>query len=375
MRTHLVQRATWCIGFLLAALPVAGLAQQATTAGAQSLIAKAHEAAKQAKTLSQFTEALQFCSQAMKAQPTPQQQQYIYKLAGWTYNKRGETLVKLAEQTASTDQKRAGEYDKAAIQDFGLAVEFDKSSWKPRFNRAVSIAMTGDYAAAVTDLDFVLEKNPDHKNARFNRAEVLLQLGQYERAVDDYSKVIEKDETDAAAHAGRGIALSALGDSDGALVDLNAAVRLQPEKADAYVDRADLYASLGQWERAAGDYRVAIKLNNQLGRAYQNVAWMMATCPDAKYRNPSLAVRAANKAIQLDGPTYLGLDTYAAALASAGQYANAIATQKKALTSAPKEEHADLNSRLALYEKQQPFIEQVDSQVELATAEELILPE
>lgn len=376
MRAHALKRAIAFVPLAMFVLSTSTIAQQgAATPTVQALISKAHAAANQAKSLADYTAALQQCSDVIKANPSPEQKAYVYKLAGWTYNKRGETLVKLSAQIMDSDPKRAAEYEVAAVKDFGLASQFDKTSWKARFNRAVSIAMNGEYEKALADLDFVIQSQPKHKNALFNRGEILLQLGEYERAVEDYAKVIELDTKDAAAFAGRGIALSAIGDTDNALVDLNAAVRLQPERAEAYVDRADLYAAMGDWDRAAGDYRVAIKLDNKLGRAYQNVAWMMATCPDKQYRNPSLAVRAANKAIQLDGPTYLGLDTYAAALASAGQYANAIASQKKAIETAPAEEHADLNSRLALYEQKQPFVESAESEIQLASGEEPLPPE
>lgn len=356
---------------MAAVAPATAQQQQPSAETVQSLTQTAHRKASSAKTLEEFTEALRICGQAMKSNPTAKQKAYIHQLAGWTYNKRGETLVKLAEDTATTDAKRAAEYEQAAVKDFGLAVRFDAKEWKPRFNRAVSVAMLGDYKTAVADLDFVVRSQPKHKNALFNRAEILLQLGEYERAIADYGAVLKIDANDGAAYAGRGIALSALGDSESALLDLNQVVRLKPESAAAYVDRADLYAALGNWERAAGDYRVAIGLDDRMGRAYQNVAWMMATCPEKRFRNPNLAIRAAKRAIDLDGATYLGLDTYAAALASIGQFADAAATQQKAIAAAPAGDKVDLTQRLALYQQERPFIERaVTSNIQLAAAEE-----
>ena len=338
-------------------------------ASAEALSKQAFQLAQSAKTLEQLTEALRVCSQAAKASPTSEQKDYIYQLAGWVYNKRGEALTKLADQTRATDESRSADYEAAALRDFDLSVRFDDQRWKPRFNRAVSKAMTGEYQIALQDLDFVLTKQPSHKNARFNRAEILLQLGEYQRAIDDYSEVIQVDPNDGAAFAGRGIALAAIGQSDDAMADLNAVVRLQPEHAAAYVDRADLYAALGDWKRAAGDYRVAISLDEKSARAYQNVAWLMATCPEKKYRNPTLAVKAAKRAIELQGTTYLGLDTYAAALASVGQYTKAASAQQQAIASAPQGEVAALESRLALYQQQRPYFEQLQSNVRLASAQ------
>ena len=232
-------------GFMVTTLALVALAnvgaQQQVTQSAQTLSQQAHRLARSAKTLEEFTEALRFCGQAMKASPTQEQKEYVHKLAGWTYNKRGETLVKLAEDTAATDSKRATEYEQAAVKDFGLAVRFDQTNWKPRFNRAVSVAMLGGYETALSDLGFVIRAQPKHKNALFNRAEILLQMGEYDRATVDYAAVIKLDPNDGAAYAGRGIALSAVGDAENAMLDLNAVVRLQPEIATSYVDRAYLH--------------------------------------------------------------------------------------------------------------------------------------
>jgi len=351
-------------------------AQTPDAENVQSLTQQAHQLATNAKSLEDYTKALQVCGKAIQSGPTDQQKAYVNKLAGWIYNKRGEALVKLAETTAATDSKRAAEYEQAAVKDFGLAARFTPQDWKPRFNRAVSVAMLGDYKTALADLDFVIRSQPKHKNALFNRAEILLQQGEYQHAIADYGKVLEQSPDDGAAYAGRGIAFSAMGDTENALNDLNHVVRLEPENGQAYVDRADLYAALGNWERAAGDYRVAIGIDSTLGRAYQNVAWMMATCPQKRFRKPTLAVKAARRAIELDGETYLGLDTLAAALASIGKFPEAAAAQQKAIAAAPAEDKADLSQRLGLYQQNRSFIERptTTGNVQMATAEEALPP-
>lgn len=355
--------------------PQRGAPQQrarTAVASAEQLSQQAYQLAQTAKSLEQLTESLRICGQAMKASPTPEQKDYIQKLAGWIYNKRGEALVKLADQTVATDEKRSAQYEAAAGKDFDLSIRFDGQRWKPRFNRAVSKAMMGEYNIALQDLDYVVQQQPTHKNARFNRAEILLQLGDYQRAIADYTDVLKLDPNDGAAYAGRGIALAAVGQADEAMADLNAVVRLQPEGAAGYVDRADLYAALGDWKRAAGDYRIAISIDKDMARAYQNVAWLMATCPEEQFRSPELAVKAAKRALDLQGPTYLGLDTYAAALASIGEFAKATLAQQQAISSAPTAEQTALQNRLALYQQQRPYVERTtnDGNVRLASAQE-----
>ncbi len=112
---------------------------------------------------------------------------------------------------------------------------------------------------------------------------------------------------------------------------------------------------------AANDYRQAIRLDRAFGRAFQSAAWLMATCPDAEFRNPELAVRAAQKAIELDGQRdYIYLDTLAAAWASSNQFDKAQDVVRRAIQLAPAENSAPLKHRLELYRNGQPFHQSID---------------
>jgi tetratricopeptide (TPR) repeat protein len=133
---------------------------------------------------------------------------------------------------------------------------------------------------------------------------------------------------------------------------------LKPRNASFRVDRAELHVAKGHWELASRDYRTAIRLDKKLGRAYHGAAWLMATCPDSRYRNPKLALYAARKAIQLDDSRdYRYLDTLAAAQAALGHFEKAKVSLASAIESAPDEAARRMKYRLALYEKEEPFRE------------------
>jgi tetratricopeptide (TPR) repeat protein len=344
-------------------------AAPAGNADVKALLVESRQKGRSAQSVEQCTEALRILKEAQQNNQTAATEAYVKRLAAWIYNRRGELLVKQAEQAVGETPQQAVAYEQAALRDFDLAVALDAERWQARYNRAVSRAITGQYEGALADLDLVLERQPDHVNARFNRAEIRYQTGAYAAAADDYSRVIELDPEDTSALAGRGLCRFRLEQHDAALLDFNNVVRLRPDDAEAYAQRADLFASLGQWERAAGDYRVAIRLDKQLGRAYHNVAWLMATCPDQRFRNGELAVRAARKAIELDGASHRYLDTLAAALASAGQFQQARDTMLQALQDAPDGEAPELRQRMALYESDRPYRE-TNRSVRLASAEE-----
>ncbi len=187
-------------------------------------------------------------------------------------------------------------------------------------------------------------------------------MGQFAQAVADYDEAIRLQNDDAGFYTGRGHAHARLRQFETALDDYDQAVKFDPTNPERITNRGDAYRSLGQWELAANDFRQAIVLDSQFGRALQSSAWLMATCPDAAFRHPELAVRAAQKAIELDGSQdYIYLDTLAAAWANSGQFDKAQDVVRRAVQLAPTENAAPLKHRLELYRSGKPFRQTVDA--------------
>jgi len=96
--------------------------------------------------------------------------------------------------------------------------------------------------------------------------------------------------------------------------------------------------------------------------AHNNLAWLLATCPDASLRDGSRAVELARKAEQLAGSSHPEIfDTLAAAYAEAGQFSEAMETAKKALQLASAQHNSAMadavRARLKLYEANSPYRE------------------
>jgi peptidoglycan/LPS O-acetylase OafA/YrhL len=94
--------------------------------------------------------------------------------------------------------------------------------------------------------------------------------------------------------------------------------------------------------------------------ACNNLAWSLATNPDASHRNGSLAVKLAERACTLTHyKQTLMIGTLAAAYAEAGQFDNAISTAQKACQLASESGNQQLLQKnqelLALYVNHQPF--------------------
>ena len=106
--------------------------------------------------------------------------------------------------------------------------------------------------------------------------------------------------------------------------------------AGFYNKRGLIYFIKGQYDKAISDINKALEINPSDAEAYNNLAWILATCPDARYRDGTEAVELAQKSVDLVLHSQ-NLDTLAAAYAEARKFEHAITTQEKAIAQLKKE--------------------------------------
>ena len=124
--------------------------------------------------------------------------------------------------------------------------------------------------------------------------------------------------------------------------------------------RAHAQAKLGAYANAISDCENAIKLKADLGEAYNNLAWILATCPLAKYRDGKRALAEATVACKLSlWKDPISLDTFAAACAQAGDFTGAVKWEQEALAQPGLSpgDSADAQKRLALYQAHKTYQE------------------
>ncbi len=81
-----------------------------------------------------------------------------------------------------------------------------------------------------------------------------------------------------------------------------------------------------------------------------NLAWLLATCPDRALRDAPRAIKLAKQAAQSTNYADASmLDTLAAAYAESGEFEKAVVTQRKAIELTPAASRSDLQKRLNLY--------------------------
>lgn len=113
------------------------------------------------------------------------------------------------------------------------------------------------------------------------------------------------------------------------------------------------------YDKAIADYNEAIRLDPNDADVYGAVAWLWATCPDAKHRNGKKAVEFATRACGLsDWKEAYNQGTLAAAYAELGEFEKAVEWQEKA-----NKLYADSDAwkkgedRLKLYKEKKPYRE------------------
>jgi Flp pilus assembly protein TadD len=218
----------------------------------------------------------------------------------------------------------AGRVDEA-IAEYRESLRLDATSAQAQYNLGIALSVRGRRDEAIAAFEAALRINPDYAQAHNNLGALLQLAGQSASAKDHYRRAIGLRADNIEAHTNLGMMLSA----EGATVE------------------------------AARELRAAIDLNRETPRALAGLAWIRATASSAELRDPAEGVALAEQAVRL-APRDLGaLDALAAAYASAGRFADAVATARTGIDAAAAAglapAVATFRERLQLYEHGQPY--------------------
>jgi tetratricopeptide (TPR) repeat protein len=336
-------------GAKIAGTRSAAFAARPTPAGRQAapqivqLLEQAHDLAGTAETEAEYSRVVDACRRVMAHEQQGVAADYAKQLASWALNRRGQLYVKAGRK-------------QDAMLDFQASIRLDAKCWRAIHNRGVLLATSGQYEGAFDDFDRTISINPRYAKAYANRAALLVVAGKLELAHRDYEQAAQLDPELVTAHRGLAKVSHQLGDLNEALAHYDNAVLLAPDDAYTVTRRADLLTELGHYAAAADEYEHALALNPRSTAANRSSAWLLATCPDEAIRQPGLAVRRAEAALQLEAePSAESFDALAAALASRGDFRGAVTTVRRAIQLAPDAERGTYQQRLAMYQKSQSF--------------------
>jgi tetratricopeptide (TPR) repeat protein len=255
------------------------------------------------------------------------------------------------------DYARIGNTDKA-IADYTTAIQLNPKYVSAYVNRSVQYSNKREYKLAIRDATTAIQLNPKSANAYHNRGACYADIGEFDKAIADYSEAIRFNPRSASIFANRARAYQNLEKLHKAIADYGRLIQIAPKDADDYSARGNAYLAKDDYKAAVSSFRKALQLSPNDGYTLGCLAWLMAICPEAPFRNGKEAIRMGMRACELSKwkePSRI--ETLAAAYAESGDFDKAVKFQTQAINM--KSEYGpvrkDARERLALYREHKPW--------------------
>jgi len=230
----------------------------------------------------------------------------------------------LALAACAGETRRQLSYWQDSLTLFGRALELDPDNDVALNNYCMALFSQGKYDEAAARLTAALKTKPKLVPALLQLGIARSMQGRPDEALRAFSEAVRDAPNYAMAHNNLGHLLSLQGRNEEALRELQAAVRLQPDYEGALVNLANTCRKMGRTAEAIGYYREAIRVQPDSVDSLTSLAWLLGTCPDARFRNGAEATALATRACALTQYRHpLALATLAAACGEAGRFQEA----------------------------------------------------
>jgi tetratricopeptide (TPR) repeat protein len=267
--------------------------------------------------------------------------------------------------------------------------ELDSYAFKVEREPVLTAAGKPNYEAIISRTSMLMFPNSNEPALYLARASAYEAKGEMDNAIADCSKAIQLRPYDANAYTLRAFLYDAKTNWADALSDWNESVRLKPDNPRGLFGRAYVFEKMGNFEKAILDLEKAIQIfpedfrgTNTLpgdiidldaeipnlfwrtrssvsyDRICNRLAWLLATCPDAKLRDAKKSIGLAMESCQLTSwKSAQAIDTLATGYAESGDFDSAIQFEKQALqlTNSTPKRLETFQQRLSLYEQHQAY--------------------
>ena len=205
------------------------------------------------------------------------------------------------------------------------------AAWCAHANLGWILASQQKYDEAREHLVASLAVKPDNAQAHCNLGRVLSLQGEFAEADDQFQAAVGLKPKDAEIRRSYASALAGQGRRDEAAEQLRDLLQLKSD-TETRAQLASLLFETGKHREAVAEYRLLLAAKPDQPEALNNLAWLLATSPDAAVRNGAEAVRLAEQGCRLtDYKQAQMLGTLAAAYAEAGRFTEAVTTAQKAI--------------------------------------------
>lgn len=251
------------------------------------------------------------------------------------------------------------EKQEQALNYFAQALKLNPKLDAAWAGQGASHLMSGEAEKAIASFTKAVSLNPTNAFALDGRGVAYYQREEAAKSLADLDAAIRfnPNEEDYLKH--RGVVYRSQGKVDLALADLSEALRLAPRDIEARTQRAYAFYDKQQYEKSLADWEELTRIEPGNFRWHHNLAWLLASCPEQKFRNGKLAVESATKACELTSWHEGGsVATLAAAYAEAGDFAEAIKWQATFLKiPLPEKNRIEGERRMQLYRAKKAYQE------------------
>jgi tetratricopeptide (TPR) repeat protein len=218
-----------------------------------------------------------------------------------------------------------------AILHFQSAEKLRPGSIEVLIDLGGSLLKKGRPDEAVSKFQQVLQLQPGLAVAHYSLGVAYSQKGQVDLALASYQRALVAQPDYVSAHYNLGIVLARGGRLYEAVEHFQKAVKLQPEFIEAHFNLGNNLLLLGRQAEAMIHFQRVLEANPDQIDTLNNLALLLATCPQASVRNGTTAVELAQRANRLSGSrNAVILQTQAAAYAEAGSFELAAETARRA---------------------------------------------
>jgi tetratricopeptide (TPR) repeat protein len=277
----------------------------------------------------------------------------------WRHTLACTTRNDMAHNNLGQALLQKGSVEEAIIQ-CQEALEINPNSVDAHLTLGQALLQKGNVDEAFIQYQEALKINPNSVDAHLNLGNVLCQKGELDEGISQFERALQIRPDDAAAHNSLGSALCQKGKSDEGISHFERALQTKPGFAAAHYNLGLALLQKGRASEAITHFQKALQIAPANPRIQNKLAWLLATSPEASLRNGNMAVELAQQADALaGGKDPVILHTFAAALAEAGRFSEAVETAQRALRLAEAQSNdalaGQLQSEMKLYQAGSPF--------------------
>jgi len=274
------------------------------------------------------------------------------------------------------------------MADVWLQVVANSDDDRARLGRVIGEKMLAEDAIGT---EVLLQREPDHIDLRNDAAQIDMALGRPARALAHFEYVRTRQNASAPAWFNEGTALEALGRTADAAARYREAIRLDPNYSPAHNNGGALLLRAGQIIEARAAFERAVAADPSNADAHANLGLsligdgesdaglrqleralditpgliggltphvvLLAAHADASARRSAAAFALAERVARAATDRAAALDALAICHAALGRFDEAVQIAGAALSAAPTESlSAAIRARIALYQKQRPFV-------------------